>query len=332
MLFRISQSIYDSDIMAGVSKGNYLARAAKVVRSMIGECLRAHKGCKITELTTLVLTADGPKYFSKKKVTQMSVRRVGDYYYTHDFAEHLIRDVFLTRGVYQKIRMAAISRAIHAGSELTSLFPTWTITWENLVADVFESPAAQSLKKQLKAECEEHREYTSLSLDGTAKPVFTLVGQPSYMASKKEKAAHATPPAEQKGTLLTGLGLSGAVLILKTARSEGAVEVAGVLEAECTPSQLFSIEHLALDNPSAKLYKQLKRPQGCVDLKNMSLCRPHLAFAYESANWEGKTPGSRFLRLILHKAGSIRGSRPNVSTGAVYHGQGNRDLTRVEEG
>ena len=329
MVFRIAQSIHDSDVMNGVLKGGYLARATKVLRELIGECLRADKGCKLYKLTTLVLTADGPKYFSKKKLASMHVRRVGDYYYTHDFATHLFRDSILTRGVFSKVRLAAIGRAIHAGSELTSLFPTRVDTWANLVGDVFESPEAQALKKFLKVECETHREFISMSIDGTNKACFTLLGQPSYLASKKEKAAHATPAADQKHTLITGLGLSGAPVVLQTALTEKAKEIGAVLACECTQSQLFDIEHVAVDNPSRKLFDELKGV-GCVNLGNMSLCRPHLAFNYESVNWEKKTHGSRFLRLMLEKARSNRDPTPNVSTGTVYDGSDNT-LTGREE-
>ena len=136
-----------------------------------------------------------------------------------------------------------------------------------------------------------NREYKSISLDGTVKPVYTLMGQPKYLASKREKASHATPPTEQKGTLLTGLGLTGAVIILKTARSEGSVQVAEVLSTECTPSQLFDVEHVAVDNPSEALFDELKDPSCCVNLRVMSLCMPHLAFAYE--RFEGLRPTRR---------------------------------------
>ena len=169
-------------------------------------------------------------------------------------------------------------------------------------------------------ECEAHGEHKSISIDGTFKPAFTLLGQPSFLSPAAEKANHATPVAEQNYTLLTGLGISGATLLLKMLPSEAAEHICEALSASMTIPQLAITLHIAVDKPSATLFVQLKTI--CPLLVNLSLCVPHLAFTYESANWQHKSPGSIFLRSILQKVRCIRGPRPNVSTQPVYVGGG----------
>ena len=270
-----------------------------------------------------------PVYMSKKIVEKMQVKRVGDYYYTHDFAIQLFREALIHRGNFNKVHMAMVSRAVQGGCDISCLMPAKATQWEKLVADVFQSPAVQELKKALMVECECHCEYKSISIDGTMKPCFTLLGQPSYLASKIEKAKHATPLKHQKHTLLTGLGLSGAVLILKTAYWENTPDIMSIILATCTPSQLLQIVHFAFDTPSKKLYDALKA--ACANFVYLSLCVPHLAFVYEAANWEKSSPGSLFLRCILKKVTSITGSHTNVSTQSAYCGDGDRELTIVEK-
>ena len=138
---------------------------------------------------------------------------------------------------------------------------------------VFGSPAVQSVKRKLKQECEVNREYRSVSLDGTMKPCFTLLGQPTYLAPRAAKADHAVPVSEQKYTLITGLGLTGAVLIMRTARWEKPTDVEAVLVSECTPSQLLEIEHLAVDNPSRKLFLRIRLH--CENFTTLSCCIRH---------------------------------------------------------
>jgi hypothetical protein len=149
------------------------------------------------------------------------------------------------------------------------------------------------------------------------------------MASKREKNKAAIPYDEQKHTVITGLGLSGGVLILSTAFWENAKDVASILATGCSPTQLLQLEHLAVDNPSKKLFDAIHTL--CLNFTTLSLCGPHLAFAYESTNKEYKTPGSMLLRLILNKVASFQGGRGNVSVEAAYCGDGSRKLNTVEK-
>ena len=73
------------------------------------------------------------------------------------------------------------------------------------------------------------------------KPTFTLIGQTSGLASTQMRSQQAVPIHAQEHTVLTGLGLSGAVLVLKTALSENAVDVAHILDQGLSPSQKLCV-------------------------------------------------------------------------------------------
>ena len=178
----------------------------------------------------------------------------------------------------------------------------------------------------LMCECEANGECRSISIDGTMKPSFVLLGQPAALAPKAVKASHAIPLNEQQYTLITGLGMSGAVLVMKMAFSEASPRIAVALVESLTPSQLDAIQHIAVDDPSVKLWNALKAV--FQNLENLSLCIPHLAFVHESANGERRTKGSKFLRQILHKVSCLHGRSTYAATSPVYHGGG--QLTRLE--
>ena len=137
MQFRIAQAIRDDDKIKGNHDGCYLARAASLMRTMFGKSLRPDKGCELERAVSLVLTQDGPVYMSAEQLATISVRRVVDFYYTHDFAVRLFRDALLSKGSFNKVRVAAVSRAVEAGSQIWTLLPSKVAQWENLVADVF---------------------------------------------------------------------------------------------------------------------------------------------------------------------------------------------------
>ena len=327
MLLRIGMSIYNDDRIRGQLSGGYLRRASTVLRGMIGDALRKDRGCKLDRVSNLVLAQTGLMLMSNKKLAKVHLRRVGDYYYTVDFAQSTFQDAILCNGVLGKVHNAALTRATRAGSQLTSLFPQHIETWVSILADVFSSPDVRHLRTSLASECEAHGEFLSLSVDGTRKPSFTLLGQPSGLAPHWQKMEHATPLAEQKYTLLTCLGLSGAVLGMQMVPSEAADTVVGVLADMLTDTQRSLVEHLAVDDPSEALLLRVEAL--CPNFRAMSLCIVHLAFTYESTNQDKRTPGSVFLRKVLSKISSFRGPRGNTSTLPIYRGDGR--LSALEE-
>ena len=91
----MAQAIFDTDMLANRNGGQYLARSAALLRSMVGKCLRSSKGCEIGKDIRLILTEKGPVYVPNATLSSMAVRRVGDYYYTQEFGTKLFRDAIL---------------------------------------------------------------------------------------------------------------------------------------------------------------------------------------------------------------------------------------------
>ena len=118
-------------------------------------------------------------------------------------------------------------------------------------------------------------------------------------------------------------------MVLRPSRWESPEDVIAALKAELTPSQLLEIVHVSVDNPTKKLVGYLR--ELCLNFTTLSLCGPHLVFAWESCFGERKTTGSKVLKTIINKDSSIHGSRINVSKEDVYQGQGDRPLTPSEE-
>ena len=241
MQVRIAKSMHDNDRILNKRSGNYLARAETHMKDMFGEALRKQKGCKVDKLVRLVLTDEGPTYMSLKVLNKTSVRRVGDLYYTVEFASFLFREAVLRRGVLSQIKEAAVRRATESGCQLVSLFPNQATQWFKLVADAFSAPPVLKLRDALTLECEANGEHKSISIDGTVKPMFTSIRRSSFLAPSEIKMKQATPVSEQRHTLLTGMGLSWAVLLLKGAWSEGSTIVSAKLRSELTPPQAVCV-------------------------------------------------------------------------------------------
>lgn len=101
------------------------------------------------------------------------------------------------------------------------------------------------------------------------------------------------------------------------------------LSGEITPAACAQVQHVDADNPSGRMWAALRGlfPQ----LITLSLDTVHLAMAYEFSTYRRRTPGSRFLRLIMsrfHARGAA--TRPG-QWNTPFTGNESRPLTRVEE-
>jgi hypothetical protein len=96
----------------------------------------------------LVLTGDGPVYLSCEHLDEsVAFRRVGNVYYSRDFAELLKAEALVHKSKVRSFlpRLAMMAQA--RGCELASLFPTKQETWWGILEDVFCSPVAQRLRQ-----------------------------------------------------------------------------------------------------------------------------------------------------------------------------------------
>jgi hypothetical protein len=100
-------------------------------------------------------------------------------------------------------------------------------------------------------------------------------------------------------------------------------------QEKITPAACAQVQHVDADNPSGRMWAALRGlfPQ----LITLSLDTVHLAMAYEFSTYRRRTPGSRFLRLIMSRF-HARGvaTRPG-QWNTPFTGNESRPLTRVEE-
>ena len=195
--------------------------------------------------------------------------------------------------------MRYISISQTASNEFTSLIPTHASVWSGLIGDVLCSPAIQRLIKACDDEMTDRGEYSYLSIDGSRKPCFSLLGQAAYRAPKSVQRAQAVQPEDQKHSVLTGLGKTSGVLLLELVRSESSGQIVTAYATNFNTKQKESVQFVATDDPSPKLLRELAAL--FPNLRCIALDTMHLVFVYEQAFWEKQTPGSCFLRQIVSK-------------------------------
>jgi hypothetical protein len=76
----------------------------------------------------------------------LQVRRLGVYHYTKAFAEVVLRNAVLSGASIRETQSRAVSFVTSSGSELASLLPTWIVTWEKLLDDIFSSPQVRLIR------------------------------------------------------------------------------------------------------------------------------------------------------------------------------------------
>ncbi len=149
------------------------------------------------------------------------MRRVGNLYYTQDFAEAVFRESIFSHARFRATASKFIRRSQEGGCQLTSLVPNTTaLWWGRVLEDVFFAAPATSLRKDLLAECEANTEFDFLSVDATVKCTLSLLGQGNYRTSRELRQTFATPDDESIYKVLSVRGRTGAVLALEPLRSE----------------------------------------------------------------------------------------------------------------
>ena len=86
-------ALFDHDRLRRVAGDNYLGRSAELLRKTVRPPLNS-KHNEIDRYVRLVFTDDGPKFTNLGTLEQdMVVRRVGNAYYTKEFATMLYQEV-----------------------------------------------------------------------------------------------------------------------------------------------------------------------------------------------------------------------------------------------
>lgn len=98
--------------------------------------------------------------------------------------------------------------------------------------------------------------------------------------------------------VIASKGLTSAVLAVDMAHNEEPAEIGRVLLKRLTPKQLLQVHHIATDNPSGAVLRQLQ--QAVPGLVYRSLDPMHICMHYEEAQGRTRTSGSRWLRMAMH--------------------------------
>ncbi|CAE7614134.1 unnamed protein product [Symbiodinium necroappetens] len=130
-----------------------------------------------------------------------------------------------------------------------------------------------------------------------------IMGQARIKSSAEERAEAAFTENMSLRRVFMVRGRTSAVLLMKAARSEDAETACRLLAEEFPASALQQISFVAADNPSRKLYSELKTI--CPNLQGMSLDTVHLAMAWEYSTTRRRSKGSAALRRILSKFAAV---------------------------
>ncbi len=172
--------------------------------------------------------------------------------------------------------------------------------WDACLACVFNDPKVDQILRDHLDEAFHNEEFTIISIDGHFKTCLKIVGQANKLARKQIKEQMPISGADSLNTILTVRGRTGAPLAIEAMHDESAQDYSECLKRY--PQQyLNSIQHVASDDPSAKLLDKLREITGNAELQ-LSLDPPHLAFAWDSCSMGTKRPpGSKDIRRVLAK-------------------------------
>ena len=318
---RVAQALFDNDRFEGSGgsscpRGGYLKRSAEFIVKHAGDL--PDRWTDMDKMITLVLDVEGPQYWANINLqNRPALRRVGNTLYTQQFAQRIFT-VALTNDAVVERAATHFCTVAQGSGEVASLLPRNPTTWENIMEDVFFSPAASAELSRLLRECEDRGEFRSISVDGTFKPCLSLLGQSKHTAPKRIRNDQALSAEEALHVVYTFRGSTGAVIAVSPHSSESTESQIVALKSNCTEAALAAIEHYATDDPSHKLLLALR--QVCPGIQAMSLDPLHTAFKYEQAHFERKSPGSRFLPKVLGKFSATRGNgRASGLCGSTFY-------------
>ena len=183
--------------------------------------------------------------------------------------------------------------------------------------------------KQMMDTLLDNKEWLYVSVDATLRTCLKLKGQESYRAPKAARDAAPFPDTTAWRRLLTVRGRTGAVLLMAPLATEKAEHVVDEFQLSFSEASLAQIEFLATDQPSPKLFSQLRSI--CASLKCVALDPIHLAIVYEYAHWNKRTAGSRMLRSLLRKVLAIDASKTAKNWGSMFTGSNPSPLSQDEE-
>ncbi|CAE7810987.1 unnamed protein product [Symbiodinium sp. CCMP2592] len=323
---KIVIALHDQDMLQGTTTTcAYLRRSAEVLRSTIVPSLSINNN-DIDRYIRLVYTGNGPEYWNLKTTVDSPIRRVRNLYYDRSFAEAIYRYMLVNNA-----KVYGLANAFHVSvaNDLSSLLPSHAKDWWPMIEDVFNSPQIRDLRQNLLQECIASEEFQCISIDATMRCCLPIMGQARIKSSAEERAEAAFTENLSLRRVFTVRGRTSAVLLMRAARSEDAETACRLLAEEFPASALQQVAFVAADNPSRKLYSELKRI--CPNLQGMSLDTVHLAMAWEYSTSRKRSKGSAALRRLLSKFAAVDTKCSARSLGRCYDGGFCQPLNAEEE-
>ena len=120
----------------------------------------------IDKYVRYVFRKTGPSLMGLHTVKkQNNLRRVGNLYYTYDFACAFLRAAASGNVSLMKIYTELLSSCTRHNGQLASLLPRATNGfWMNVLEDLLHAPPLTEYRENLLAECKDHAEFQYLSI------------------------------------------------------------------------------------------------------------------------------------------------------------------------
>ncbi|CAK9064522.1 Uncharacterized protein SCF082_LOCUS33199 [Durusdinium trenchii] len=279
----------------------------------------------------LLLDASGPRFVHQHAVDkQLLARRVGNLWMTHAFAEVLFQEILVNHAKVKTTWPRFMMRAVAQENSLANLLPTHTSSWWPMVEDIFSAPATKEIIQSIQQRAIGRDEYTYLSIDGTFRVCFGVLGQAKFNDPAAVQQQFPFHGADAFARVISIKGRTGAVVGLLPAAGEGPEEIATCITTALPPQALHQVKHVSVDAPSASLVEELRKV--LPSLQGVSLDATHIAMRYEQSSGSRKTQGSMLLRKCLHK---FQGHDPRLGSdvwGPMFAGKDARRLSAQEEG
>ena len=191
--------------------------------------------------------------------------------------------------------------------------------WHLLLQALVASPAYKTTLDDLMQECYANNEFASISIDGTFRLCFPLLGQPRFDVPRRLRGKQAIPYQDAMHRVITVKGMTSCVLAVDLTRNEEPAELSALLTKRFPARYRQQIRHVAVDAPSASLLANLRRC--CPRLQYVSLDPTHVIMHYEAAQGNKRSQGSTWLRLAMGKLSKVDDRLDGDAWGVIYQGR-----------
>ena len=281
---RLIKSMYDTDLLAGISKETYLAESAAIIRATVTPALAdtSFQGAKLDKGIVLVQDINGPFFANRDTVIKDGLtRHVGRVFFTKEFAEFVFREMLYSLPVPMKIYDRFVKHISELPCVTTGLVTRFFWTWNRIFEDIWRSPLATRLQARCRASLLADREFQHISIDCTVRVIRRVVGQVDYRAPAEDRNAALFPDGEAKRKVMSVMGRSSTCLAMIPVRDESADEFARVFQDAFLRAELDQVMTIRCDHPTRPLLEALLVV--CPHLQVIASDTVHPAMNYEYA-------------------------------------------------